>query len=92
MYKRQGEQIWNSACTEPGAGSDVGALATTYKRENGKIYLNGTKTFITSSAGVKYLVIICLLYTSSIGVDSPGEGRPRSAPTEGSVPAYRVML
>ena len=51
-----GEQIWNSACTEPGAGSDVGALQTTYKRENGKIYLNGTKTFITSSAGVKYLV------------------------------------
>ena len=46
------------ALTEPGAGSDVGALATTYKRENGKIYLNGTKTFITSSAGVKYLVIM----------------------------------
>ena len=36
----------------------MGALATTYKRENGKIYLNGTKTFITSSAGVKYLVIM----------------------------------
>ncbi len=53
-----GEQIWNSACTEPGAGSDVSALQTTYKRENGKIYLNGTKTFITSSAGVKYLVIM----------------------------------
>ena len=54
-----GEQIWNSACTEPGAGSDVAALQTTYKRENGKIYLNGTKTFITSSKGVKYLIIMC---------------------------------
>ena len=32
---------------------------TTYKRENGKIYLNGTKTFITSSKGVKYLIIMC---------------------------------
>lgn len=53
-----GEQIWNSACTEPGAGSDVGSLATNYTRKNGKIYLNGTKTFITSSAGVKYLVIM----------------------------------
>ncbi|NPD30365.1 crotonobetainyl-CoA dehydrogenase [Eggerthellaceae bacterium zg-1084] len=53
-----GEQIWNSACTEPGAGSDVGALATTYRRENGKVYLNGTKTFITSSAGVRYLVVM----------------------------------
>ena len=53
-----GEQIWNSACTEPGAGSDVSSLTTNYKRENGKIYLNGTKTFITSSAGAKYLVIM----------------------------------
>ncbi len=54
----QGEKTDCFALTEPGAGSDVGALATTYKRENGKIYLNGTKTFITSSAGVKYLVIM----------------------------------
>ena len=54
-----GEQIWNSACTEPGAGSDVGGLTTTYQRRDGKIYLNGTKTFITSSKGVKYLVIMC---------------------------------
>ncbi len=53
-----GEQIWNSACTEPGAGSDVSALQTTYQRRNGKVYLNGTKTFITSSKGVKYLVIM----------------------------------
>ena len=53
-----GEQIWNSACTEPGAGSDVAGLTTNYHRENGKIYLNGTKTFITSAKGVKYLVIM----------------------------------
>lgn len=53
-----GEQIFNSACTEPGAGSDVGALQTNYKRRDGKIYLNGTKTFITSSKGVKYLIIM----------------------------------
>lgn len=57
-YLGTGEQVVNSACTEPGAGSDVSGLVTTYKRENGKIYLNGTKTFITSSAGVKYLVIM----------------------------------
>jgi crotonobetainyl-CoA dehydrogenase len=54
-----GEQIYNSACTEPGAGSDVNGLTTTYQRRNGKIYLNGTKTFITSSKGVKYLIIMC---------------------------------
>lgn len=53
-----GEQNVNFACTEPAAGSDVGALSTTYRRENGKIYLNGTKTFITSAAGVTHLVIM----------------------------------
>lgn len=58
-YLGTGEQVVNSACTEPGAGSDVSGLQTTYKRENGKIYLNGTKTFITSSLGVKYLIIMC---------------------------------
>ncbi len=41
----------------PGAGSDVSSLTTNYKRRDGKIYLNGTKTFITSSKGVKWLVI-----------------------------------
>lgn len=58
QYVGTGEQIWNSACTEPGAGSDVGGLTTNYKRRDGKIYLNGTKTFITSSLGVKYLVVM----------------------------------
>ena len=46
------------ACTEPGAGSDVSALTTNYKRRDGHIYLNGTKTFITSSKGVKWLVVM----------------------------------
>ncbi|WP_371363938.1 Crotonobetainyl-CoA reductase [Sporomusa rhizae] len=53
-----GKQMWNSAITEPGAGSDVGSLQTTYTRKNGKVYLNGHKTFITSSAGVPYLVVM----------------------------------
>jgi len=57
-YVGTGKQIWNSACTEPGAGSDVASLTTTYTRRNGKIYLNGHKTFITSSAHVPYLVIM----------------------------------
>jgi len=57
-YVGTGEQIWNSACTEPGAGSDVGSLTTNYTRRDGKIYLNGHKTFITSSAHVPYLVIM----------------------------------
>ncbi len=57
-YVGTGQQIWNSACTEPGAGSDVGSLQTTYTRRDGRIYLNGHKTFITSSMHVPYLVIM----------------------------------
>lgn len=57
-YVGTGKQIWNSACTEPGAGSDVGALLTNYTRRDGKIYLNGHKTFITSSKYVPYLVVM----------------------------------
>ncbi len=57
-YVGTGKQIWNSACTEPGSGSDVGSLKTTYQRRDGKIYLNGHKTYITSSAYVPYLVVM----------------------------------
>ncbi|MEA1960886.1 MAG: crotonobetainyl-CoA dehydrogenase [Bacillota bacterium] len=53
-----GKQMWNSAITEPGAGSDVGGLQTTYTCKDGKVYLNGHKTFITSSACVPYLVVM----------------------------------
>lgn len=57
-YKGTGEQIWNSAITEPGAGSDVSRLETNYTRKNGKVYLNGRKCFITSSMYCPYLVVM----------------------------------
>ncbi|WP_234400215.1 crotonobetainyl-CoA dehydrogenase [Shewanella marina] len=53
-----GKQMWNSAITEPSAGSDVGSLQTNYTRKNGKVYLNGSKCFITSAAGTPYLVVM----------------------------------
>ncbi len=57
-FRGTGKQMWNSAITEPGAGSDVGSLKTTYTRRNGKIYLNGSKCFITSSAYTPYIVVM----------------------------------
>jgi crotonobetainyl-CoA dehydrogenase len=57
-YVGTGKQVWNSAMTEPGAGSGLGALQTTYKRRDGKVYLSGHKTFITSSLHVPYLVVM----------------------------------
>lgn len=57
-FRGSGKQMWNSAITEPGAGSDVASLQTTYTRKDGKVYLNGSKCFITSSAGTPYLVVM----------------------------------
>jgi crotonobetainyl-CoA dehydrogenase len=53
-----GKQIWNFAMTEPGAGSSFAAMSTTYTRRDGKIYLDGHKTFITSSKYAPYLVVM----------------------------------
>ncbi|ROR96021.1 crotonobetainyl-CoA dehydrogenase [Salana multivorans] len=57
-YVGTGKQIWNFAMTEPGAGSSFNDMATTYTRRDGKVYLSGHKTFITSSLGVDQLVIM----------------------------------
>ncbi|MFP1590730.1 acyl-CoA dehydrogenase family protein [Escherichia coli] len=58
-FRGTGKQMWNSAMTSVwGAGSDVGSLKTTYTLRNGKIYLNGKKCFITSSAYTPYIVVM----------------------------------
>ncbi len=44
--------------TEPGAGSDSSSLATSYKRENGKVYLNGSKSFMTNAVNSKYCLCV----------------------------------
>ena len=47
----RGEHLMSYALTEPGAGSDAGAMRTRYEPANGGFRLNGTKRFITN-AGV----------------------------------------
>lgn len=46
------------ACTEPEAGSDSSRIATTYERRNGKVYLNGQKTFITGARDYPYMLVM----------------------------------
>ncbi|WP_196487460.1 acyl-CoA dehydrogenase family protein, partial [Propionibacterium freudenreichii] len=53
-----GKQMLNYAMTEPSAGSSWDDMSTTYTRKGGKVYLNGHKTFITSSMKVPYLVVM----------------------------------
>jgi butyryl-CoA dehydrogenase len=49
------------ALSEPGTGSDAGAIATTYRREGEQFVLNGTKNWITNApeAGV------CVVFATS---------------------------
>jgi acyl-CoA dehydrogenase len=44
------------AITEPGAGSDVAAMATTYRREGDRFILNGTKHFISNGSMADWYV------------------------------------
>jgi acyl-CoA dehydrogenase len=44
------------AITEPGAGSDVAAMSTSYRREGDEFVLNGTKHFISNGSMADWLV------------------------------------
>ncbi|HEX7659569.1 MAG TPA: acyl-CoA dehydrogenase [Pseudonocardiaceae bacterium] len=54
--------------TEPQAGSDSSALATTFTRRDGKVYLNGHKTFMSNALRAKYM--LCLARNSQEAEDT----------------------
>lgn len=45
------------AVSEPGAGSDYGALTTSLDRSRGGLTLNGTKTYITNAALADFFIV-----------------------------------
>lgn len=47
-----------SAFTEPSGGSDLSSYSTNYRRENGKIIINGNKTFITDAQDAQYAILL----------------------------------
>lgn len=53
-----GTPAYSLAITEPQAGSDNNMMSTTYTRKNGKVYLNGTKIFITGAADYPYMLVV----------------------------------
>jgi alkylation response protein AidB-like acyl-CoA dehydrogenase len=53
----RGDILMSYALTEPGAGSDAGALATRYDRDGDAFVLDGTKRFITG-AGVSHAYVV----------------------------------
>lgn len=56
----KGEAICAMAITEPGAGSDAAAIATTARLENGNWVLNGTKHFISDGDIADYVIVMAL--------------------------------
>ncbi|GAB2842463.1 acyl-CoA dehydrogenase family protein [Actinocorallia aurea] len=62
-----GELIGALAITEPGGGSDVGALRTTAVRDGDHYVVNGSKTFITSGVRADFL-------TTAVRTGGPGSG------------------
>jgi butyryl-CoA dehydrogenase len=53
----RGEKIGAICMTEPNAGSDLGAIATTAKKTNNGYLLNGQKTWITSAPVADFFTV-----------------------------------
>ena len=58
-YALEGKKPFTLGFTEPQAGSDSAAMATTATKRNGKVYINGNKTFNTSADRAPYMLCVC---------------------------------
>jgi acyl-CoA dehydrogenase len=71
-----GEWIGSFALTEPGAGSDAGALATKAERKGDHYILNGRKVFITNAPKAHHFFLFARtdkgISTFIVDADSPG--------------------
>lgn len=63
----RGELLFSLALTEPGAGSDAGALITTARRTNAGWRVNGRKIWISNASTSDYLVTACRTEPGSQG-------------------------
>ena len=57
----EGHSGFAQGFSEPTAGTDLspGTILTTYKRENGKVYINGHKHFISGAQGSDHMLTLC---------------------------------
>lgn len=56
-----GEKMGSFALTEPGSGSDAGAMRTTATKTEGGYLLNGSKTFITNATEASTFVVMATM-------------------------------
>ena len=58
-YALESKKPFTLGFTEPQAGSDSAAMATTATKRDGKVYINGNKTFNTSADRAPYMLCVC---------------------------------
>ena len=58
-YALEGKKPFTLGFTEPQAGSDSAAMSTTATKRDGKVYINGNKTFNTSADRAPYMLCVC---------------------------------
>lgn len=59
-YRESGKLIFSLAVTEPNAGSDTMGMRTTVKTEDGKLVLNGRKTFVVNGEYAPYVMVAAI--------------------------------
>lgn len=67
VYSKTGKAAFLLAISEPQAGSDNMAMTTTAVRKNGKVYLNGTKTWVTHGGVAPYSLVVAKDENSDLG-------------------------
>ncbi len=81
---REGRFIAAFALSEPEAGSDVGAIATTAKRDGEEFVLDGTKTWISNGGLASYYVVFARSETA------PGTKGLSAFVVDADAPGFRV--
>jgi acyl-CoA dehydrogenase len=81
---REGRFIAAFALSEPDAGSDVGAIATTAKRDGDDFVLDGTKTWISNGGLASYYVVFARSETA------PGTKGLSAFVVDADAPGFRV--
>jgi acyl-CoA dehydrogenase len=78
-----GQAIGALAITEPGGGSDVGAITTSAVRDGDHFVVNGAKTFITSGVRADFV-------TTAVRTGGPGAGGISLLVVEKGTPGFTV--
>ncbi len=72
----RGEKIGAIAMTEPGAGSDLFAMQTSAREENGRFFLTGSKTWITSAPVADFFTVFARTGKDTLGAFLVERGAP----------------